>query len=138
MQICIKCSLAPFNVEPVTEWMEQERQKKEYEERKQQQETRDKARAEEQQRQQAATQAAILESKNAMRQKDRQTSQAVNKFKIIKPGAAGVPGGAAPAPPSVANAGATSGGMANGRSSTMEAPPGAGGQEDPANKKPRI
>jgi len=81
--------LQPFNVEPVTEWMEQERQKKEYEERKQQQETREKVRLEEQQRQQAASQAAQLESKSAMRQNIRQTNAAVNKFTVIRPGAGG-------------------------------------------------
>ncbi len=82
-------SLPPFTVEPVTEWMEQERQKREYEAQRLAQEQREKQRLEREAHQAQQNLAAGRGAGNNMRQKRRQETAVLNKYVVIRPNAPG-------------------------------------------------
>eukprot|EP01034_Spumella_vulgaris_P021742 gene21742-27796_t len=80
--------LPTFNIEPVTEWMEQERQKEERAAQQAQQEAREKARVEREQALTQQKQAAGRGMAGDMRKQRRQTTDVLNKYVAVRPNAA--------------------------------------------------
>lgn len=85
------CSLPQFDIAPVTEWMEQERQRKENELLRAQAEAREAARVERERQLVHQQQASGRSASQNMRNKRRMASAELSKFKVIRPTAAPVP-----------------------------------------------
>lgn len=84
-------SLPVFDIEPVTEWMEQERQRKAHEADRLQQEQREIARLERERQNVQHQQVTGRNASQEMRNKRRLNSTELNKFKVIRPTAATIP-----------------------------------------------
>ncbi len=122
--------LPVFDIEPVTEWMEQERQRKAQEADRLQQEQREIARLERDRQNVQHQQTTGRNVLQDMRNKRRLNSAELNKFKVIRPAAAAMPTTAAisSAGLGIASASATAGSTySDSSSSSARIPPASGG-----------